>query len=355
MKKIKVISFLIAIFSLILAPLYITHARLNDSTAISAGIKLELGEVDLTFSNPDQLTLEHEVFEANNEPVTVQMPEIKNIGSLDGKIFFKVELFELRNGEEPTKISNPSEKKIDLMIQFGGKEQKITSSQLETFQPITIENDQPLILSPSDSTSLSFKFLASSVNNVAAYTINFLFLMTQTNGSPEKPMFHDTQEMFYQFNIDHLWNEHSAFEVKESNYQYARELPEEEKSVPTNQDEVEKEFIQNSLEQSEDMESKELLLDKEYKYVPLNLNEQTYEIGIIQEQFDWITQFATMEEFGAQISNKTSPVYIKYDKVTGIGDIEQYVYGLAEEKQLNFKIKLKNILEHNLLEITFTK
>lgn len=371
MRKIKVFSLLVALFFLMLAPLHITHAKFSDSVSNFSGIELELGSVGLAFSNPNQTTTEHKTIDTNNKKETIQTPEIKNIGSLGGKLFYKVELFKTIDGKEPIRIKNIEEKNIELMVQMNEKEEKITSSKVGEFQPIITNSNQQLILNPSETTFIPFAFSSSNLNTIDSYTVKFTFLLIQSDGTVEKPMFHDIQEMVYQFNVEDFRDDRNVFEeIEEARYRYAIELPETlefqeelkgvspkyEKNIPVNQDEVMKEKIQVPSEESNGLaDVKKRLLSEVFKHIPIKLNEKTYNIGVTQDQFNWLLNFSTVQEFSDQLTEDTPPLYVKYDQVTGIEDIEQFVYQLAEEKQLNFEIKLKDIPEHKLLEITFTK
>lgn len=110
-----------------------------------------------------------------------------------------------------------------------------------------------------------------------------------------------------------------------------------------------------SLESEESPEPNPLSTDEEFEYMDVAVNEESYSIGVTQTQLDWILSYNTIKEFASHLGEKNSVLYVKYDKVTGVEDIEQFVYDLAEQKQIDFKIKLENYPDENLLEITFTK
>lgn len=95
--------------------------------------------------------------------------------------------------------------------------------------------------------------------------------------------------------------------------------------------------------------------DESFEYMNITIKEEEYSIGIEQSQLDWIFEYSNIQEFTSHLREDTTALYVKYDKITGIKDIEQFVYDLAEQKQIDFDILLKDHPEQKILEITFTK
>lgn len=406
------VLFLVGLLCLLFVPQHTTYAFFQDSETVPAGISLELGNVDLDFSDSNQDGEEIIVIPTNNTKVEITAPSIKNNGSLDGNIFYKIDLYQTTDQGKtpvPNDIINHNGNKFELYIQTKEKEQKITSNKVG-FMPICDERNNALVLSPTEITNLGFKFSSNNMGDVNSYIIQFTFLMTQTNGTLSNPMFHEELILSYEIKLNKNVNSSSAAtffgtnnyrtildknrmplsetsiadqgeesdknnsvpaetkdtgeEVQNNNEEssLAEEVSSDKEKVQEQTEEQEKvetvtppEQPEEQSEQIEQPESNNFPIDEEFKYVDIKLNEETYNIGITQNQFNELLQFGTVEEFGSQVTEETPALYVKYDKVTGIEDMEQFVFDLAEQKQINFEIFLEDHTEEKLLEITFTK
>ena len=368
------------------------YAAFQDEDIVTTDLKLTLGNVDLEFNNPDQISKEYINLKTNNEAVRIQVPEMKNQGNLDGKIFYRIDLYQMEEGEKikvPDEMINHPGNKFELTVQSNGIESnKVTSDEVGDFLPVLDKNSQSLILQSDEMIQIELFFSSNNMNHVDGYKIELTYLMMQTNGTLEKPMFHDEITMSYEIKLDRknsFWSEGKEVKTVKS-FRYAIELSEAVDSISGKLTEVEKglpNHTKDSLELSKELESsvipkneenstfegqkespyeqtkeqEEIMFptEKQFKYFELTFNEEIYNIGFTQSQFNWLLNFKTVQEFSGQLTEDTPPLYVKYNQVTGIEDIEQFVYQLAEEKQLDFEIKLKDIPEQKLLEITFTK
>lgn len=388
--------YLILLFVLLgnlFVPTYTTYAYFSDTISEDVGIELSLGNVDLEFHDSNQKNPEA-IIVKNNDPFWMDIPKINNNGSLAGKIYYKVDAFQTSHDGKEVKVpdeafTNNNEFELSIKTESESKDKRkdkskrIYSGDIGKFYPLIDEDMKQSILSPEETTYISFSFSSNQIKKVEYYRIQVTFLMTQSNGNLDNRMFHDELVMNYRIiyrgNYDDSMvmvnEEEKKQQVKDNtlNLNLSSELESDSKSQkksekdlsesnqPEELNEVssEEENFRDSADVTEsspeNTETYELLLDETFNYIPLQFDNQNFEIGITQEQFDWIAQFATIEEFATQITEETPALYIKYDKVTGSEDIEQYVYDLAEQKELGFEIELRTIPEEKLLEITFTK
>lgn len=129
----------------------------------------------------------------------------------------------------------------------------------------------------------------------------------------------------------------------------------EENRAPENQIKSPEKQTDKPKEQINELDEFRLPTDEQFKYMELIFNEKSYYIGLTQDQINWIMKYKTIQEFSDQLTGENQALYVKYDKIVGIDNIEQYIYQLAEEKQLDFEIVVEDIPERDILQIKFTR
>ena len=208
------------------------YAAFQDKDIVTTDIKLELGNVDLEFNNPDQISKEYINLKTNNEPVHIHVPEIKNQGSLDGKIFYRIDLYQMEDGEKikvPDEMIDHPSNKFELTVQSNGIESnKVTSDEVGNFLPVLDKNSQSLILQSDEMIQTELFFSSNNMNHLDGYQIELTFFMMQTNGTLENPMFHDEVSMSYEIKLnkkDGFWPVDNEVKTAGS-FKYAIELPE---------------------------------------------------------------------------------------------------------------------------------
>ncbi|MBM6614324.1 hypothetical protein JTF06_05410 [Desemzia sp. RIT804] len=173
-KKLRYLTFCIVFATFILAPIHITHAEFSDSTTQTAGIKLELGNIDLAVKDSSN----NRIVDLEKNQKQIQLKEtVQNKGSLNGKLAYRV-LFK-----------NTITKEIKIQ---------------KDYVLLTDNSDgDSLNLNPGASQEVSINVDISPIQNQIEITeVQIEFLLFQTNGTLEKPMFHDEITMIYNLILD---------------------------------------------------------------------------------------------------------------------------------------------------------
>lgn len=342
-KKRKKLSavFLLFLFLNIHLPSFLpVHAVLAESSSEGAGIQLTLGTIDIVVEKNNECDSVKDVLKVSKEHSAIEMKEnIKNVGTLTGKIAYRINL-----SKDGKKVDAAS-----VNLKLNGQEVSASNE----YQLLTESSGEPLCLFPNESKALSLEVensLMTSQDELINLQVDIL--MMQTNGTITEPLFHEEVSKNYMIKF----NSEEGYSSSEGIQEKTKVLTSEE----TSKNQLEEIDKQHNLFENTSIEKDNLNLenypsDEEIAYFEVVLKDETRELGLTQTQFDWISQFESLDAFAGQITEETPPLYIKYDKVMGIEDIEQFVYDLAEQKELGFEIKLRKISEEELLEITFTK
>lgn len=102
-------------------------------------------------------------------------------------------------------------------------------------------------------------------------------------------------------------------------------------------------------------ESSHLPTDEEFSYLEVKVEDKSYEVGITQEQLDWVMKFKTVEEFTDEVNNEADALFIKYDRIKGIENVETFINQLAEIEQLEATLEVKDHPKRKVVEIKIIK
>lgn len=177
------------ILSFLLVPVHITHAQFLDSTALNAGIKITLGSINLEVNNAEN----NAPLKLGNGIKEVELKDsVQNAGTLTGKLAYKMNL-ENSKGEEldPSLLSS-------LEITMNSQELNVNS--LDQYLPVLTQEGGSFYLDPeSMAKEISIKVkLASEVQQTEIINVEVEYMLFQTNGTIEKPLFYDIDKAIHE-------------------------------------------------------------------------------------------------------------------------------------------------------------
>lgn len=171
--KIKSFIFCIIFIVFTLAPIHITHAEFSDSVSKTIGIKLELGSIDLAIKeNTYSRTVTLDKGQSK-----VQLEEtLQNKGSLNGQVAYKITLKDSISG--------------NIILQ-------------EDYTMLTDTSNNVVTLKPDESKDVSIDVnIALTQDQTKNTQVQIDFLLFQSNGSIEKPLFSDHVTTIYRLDIN---------------------------------------------------------------------------------------------------------------------------------------------------------
>lgn len=188
-KKVKFLIYFVMILSFLLVPVHITHAQFLDSTALNAGIKITLGSINLEVNNAEN----NAPLKLGNGIKEVELKDsVQNAGTLTGKLAYKMNL-ENSKGEEldPSLLSS-------LKITMNSQELNVNS--LDQYLPVLTQEGGSFYLDPeSMAKEISIKVkLVSEVQQTEIINVEVEYMLFQTNGTIEKPLFYDIDKAFHE-------------------------------------------------------------------------------------------------------------------------------------------------------------
>ena len=171
--KIKYFIFCIVFIIFTLAPIHITHAEFSDSVSQTVGIKLELGSIDLTMKeNTHSRTVRLDKGQSK-----VQLEEtLQNNGSLTGQLAYKITFKDTISG--------------NIIMQ-------------QDYTMLTDNLANALTLEPNESKNVSIDVnIALTQDQINNTQVQIDFLLFQSNGTIENPMFSDNVTTIYYLDIN---------------------------------------------------------------------------------------------------------------------------------------------------------
>lgn len=129
-----------------------------------------------------------------------------------------------------------------------------------------------------------------------------------------------------------------------------------ETPVPVEEkEEIPQESIEEAPETIEEEKPSHLPIDEKFSYLEIKVEDKPYEVGITQEQLDWLMKFKTVEEFTDEVNNEADALFIKYDRIKGIENVETFINQLAEIEQLDVIFEMKDHPKQKIVEIKIIK
>ncbi|MFL2105887.1 hypothetical protein [Desemzia sp. FAM 23991] len=183
------IVFLILLCSLFV-PNHTVHAYFYDVISENVGIELTLGSIDLDVkedSNNSVLTLKS----GQNK---IQLKEvIQNKGTLTGKLAYKINLTKSDGGELDENLKNSI--KITLNTQAANIQ--------DSYELLSDESNLQIMLNPGSSIDVHIVIeTTTSPEQSEEIKLQIEFLLFQTNGTLENPLFHDELTKVYDIILD---------------------------------------------------------------------------------------------------------------------------------------------------------
>lgn len=120
-------------------------------------------------------------------------------------------------------------------------------------------------------------------------------------------------------------------------------------------EEIPQEAIEEAPETIEEEKPSHLPIDEKFSYLEIKVEDKPYEVGITQEQLDWLMKFKTVDEFVAEVNDEADALFIKYDKIKGIENVEKFINQLAEIEQLDVTFEMKDHPKQQIVEIKIIK
>lgn len=129
-----------------------------------------------------------------------------------------------------------------------------------------------------------------------------------------------------------------------------------ETSVPVEEkEEIPQESTEELPEIIEEEKSSHLPTEDNFIYLEVKVKDKTYEVGITQEQLDWLMRFKTVDEFIAEVNDEADALFIKYDRIKGIENAATFIDQLAEIEQLDATFEVKDHPKQKVVEIKIIK
>lgn len=330
--------FILSLFFLI--PQNDVYAFFSDVASEGSGIHLTLGTIDLSVGND---LYQSNPITANKQDDTLKIEQvIQNKGTVTGKVAYKIHL-ENTDGKE----LNPS---LLKSIKIEVDNQEVVPN--DKYQFFTGESDDYLYLEPNEqSEKIYLKFELPDVKRNEIIQVQIYYLMMQTNGTIENPLLCEEEISTHLIEIE------AKEDLEIKNSEPALSTSESQETQGKGQ-EAQNVLLENVSAGNKESESKLTPpLDEDFLYFDISLNVGVKNIGITQEQFDWITSFKSIEDFISYLdeSEAATLLYLKYDKLVEVENIQQFVYEIIETEKLEFNLELKDIPERKMLEIKFVK
>ncbi|MFL2100881.1 hypothetical protein [Desemzia sp. FAM 23989] len=205
--KLRLVTFFV-LLCLLIVPSHPVYAYFSDAISEDTGINLTLGSVDLSVENDvnNETTTGHTLKSENNKVDLKSL--IKNNGTLSGKLAYKINLTKA----DGTSISNDLLQSINLKI--NDEDAKINNQ----YNLVSNVDSNALILDPAESKDFLIQMEVTDFSNQnESIKMHVEFLLFQTNGTIEKPLFHDQEAVSYAFEIE---KEEVVTPPKEENEEY---------------------------------------------------------------------------------------------------------------------------------------
>lgn len=336
-KTSKRLFYLISCFVLLLfflTPQNDVYAFFSDVASENSGIQLTLGTIDLSLSKN---FYEDDLIKAKHDNTLEIKQIIQNKGTSTGKVAYKIHL----ENTDGTELNSSLLKSIKMEM----RDQEVVPN--DEYQFYTGESDDYLYLPPNEqSKELLLKIKVPNVKKDKIIRVKIYYLVMQTNGTLEDPLLFEEEISTHMIEIKS--KEDSGIKNSKSAL-FTNELQE------TQSKEQNKQNISAAIKKPE----LNIVppLDEDFLYFDIPLNAEVKNIGITQKQFDWIMSFKSIEDFVSYLdeSEAATLLYLKYDKLVEVENIEQFVFEIIKNEKLEFNLELKNIPERNMLEIKFIK
>lgn len=181
-RKVKFLISFIMLFSFLLVPVHITHAQFSDSAALDAGIKITLGSIDLEANNTasiEDITLGNGISEIELKDT------VRNLGTLTGKLAYKLNV----KTADGTNINSSLLKSLQITM----NNQEVNMDNLDHYFPVPTQAGDVFHLVPEETAKeISMKVkLTSDIQQTQTINLEIEYMLFQTNGTIEKPLFHD--------------------------------------------------------------------------------------------------------------------------------------------------------------------
>ena len=158
------------------------HAYFSDSTSVDAGIEITLGSIDLEVDNGAN-TQELKLGNGINE-VDIKH-EVQNNGTLDGKLAYKI----IAKNADGTNIDASLLKSLKVTV----NNQELNMNNINQYSLVSTQDGDSFYLIPEETpkeVSMKVK-LTSDIQQAQTINIEVEYMLFQTNGTIEKPLFHD--------------------------------------------------------------------------------------------------------------------------------------------------------------------
>lgn len=188
-KKKKFLISLIILLSFLLAPVHITHAHFSDSTSVDAGIKITLGSIDLEVDNDANTG---ELILGNGTDETELKDTVQNVGTLTGKLAYKINV----KKADGTNIDSSLLRSLKITM----NNQELNMNNLDQYLPVPTQAGEFFYLIPEEtSKEITMKVkLTSDVQKTQKINIEVEYMLFQTNGTVEKPLFYDVDKSIHE-------------------------------------------------------------------------------------------------------------------------------------------------------------
>ncbi|MGE7367099.1 hypothetical protein ACQKKE_10810 [Desemzia incerta] len=333
------------IFTVLFLTEYKVYAYFSKSASENVGLQVKLGSIELTVKPQSFKTINNPIVIESEENTIELKQNVKNNGTLIGKLAYKITLLDYQNNQ----------------LESSFIETKVNNSEVtdvNNYQILTDEYKRSVMLKPQEAKDLVIEIDPLSLHrSVEKCKVQIEFLLFQENGTIEKPLFHDIEKVVYELQLKENSFIDTTIKSKESHVGNTKASNESTFNDETNNVQSSQENdIEQPIEMKNDfLDINQIPEDKLFDYAEIKLINETYQVGMIQDQFDWLMNFESIKEFSNQLTNSTPAIYVKYDKVIGVENIEKFVYQLLEENQLSSNVSLKDIPERKMLEIKFIK
>lgn len=217
-----------------------------------------------------------------------------------------------------------------LQLQSSGRAQQTFSRQNRS---LTLNNENSTELSPLLTEESVQKDSNSSVKNQPKVTKEKIPVKQPDKETPK--------------NIED--SNHKPPVVNEEDSDAQIPVPVEEK------EEIPQESTEKVPEIIEEEESSHLPTEEKFSYLEVKVKDKSYEIGITQEQLNWLMKFKTVQEFTDEVNNEADALFIKYDRIKGIENVETFINQLAEIEQLDATLEVKDHPKRKVVEIKIIK
>lgn len=342
-----IISLILAalIFSALFLTEYKVYAYFSESTFENVGLQVNLGTVELTVKPNSSETINNPIIIESEENIIELNKNVKNDGTLIGNLAYKITLLDYQDNRLDSSF-----------IEMEVNNSKVTVG--DKYQLLVDEYKRPVIMSPQESRDVIIEIYPSSLQSpIGKFKLQIEFFLFQENGTIEKPLFHDKEKVVYEFQLKENNFDDITTKKEESNIADVAKF--NNKTILNDEPEFVKSVQENGVEESPVKNGdfngiNRIPEDELFNYSKITLINNYY-VGMIQEQVDWLMSFGSMQEFSDHLTNNTTAIYMKYDKISGIEDVENIVYQLVEANQLDFEVSLKDIPERKMLEIKFIK